>query len=150
MATGRSIVIEIVEGQQVINFASFHLKMPFTQCCGIGFVENGQMLGAMVYDTYQLTADGKPLSLEISVIVLDKRCINRYTLKRIFCLPFSDIGVRRLQIRCGRSQKKKRRLVERLGFKYEGITRQGWPFGGDAAIYSMLPHECRWIRQRSI
>lgn len=129
----------------MVNFASMYLKMPFYRAAGIGFVENGNILGGVVFDTYQTMADGKPLSVEASVIVIDKKWVTRYNLRELFSYSFGDLGVKRLCIRCGRSEKKKRALVLRLGFKYEGILREAWPFGGDAAVFSMLKHECGYL-----
>ena len=35
--------------------------------------------------------------------------------------------------------------MERLGFKLEGLARRAHDGETDAAVYSMLPAECRWL-----
>ena len=141
--TRRDIVI--VYGQEIVNFASLYLKCPFQDAKGIGFIENERFLGGVIFDTFKCTADGALQSCEASVIVIDKRWVTSYNLKKIYELPFIQLGVKRLQIRCGRNEKKKRLLIERMGFHYEGILREAWTFGGDARCYSMLRHECIWL-----
>jgi hypothetical protein len=40
-------------------------------------------------------------------------------------------------------------LVEGLGFRLEGMGRKAYDGRQDAAVYSLLRHECRWISQET-
>ena len=53
-----------------------------------------------------------------------------------------------MQATIRRGNRTARRFVERLGFRYEGMAREAWPTGEDAALYSMLRRECRWTGDR--
>ena len=135
----------IVYGEKPLNFARAHLGMPFEKGVAIGFADNGKIQGCVVFDDYKLMADGSPCSMEASVLVLDKKCITRYNLARLFAYCFVQVGLKSLIIRCGRFEIKKRSLIERMGFSFEGISRNTWPYGGDAMVFSMLPHECWYL-----
>jgi RimJ/RimL family protein N-acetyltransferase len=135
----------IISGEMVVDFARDYFKMPFINAKGIGFENNNRILGCIIFDNYRIWADGSPCSMECSVLVLDKKCINRYSLKVLFTYCFAQCNLRSLIIRCHVSENKKRDLIERMGFVYEGIERECWPYGGDAARYSMLNSECKWL-----
>jgi len=57
---------------------------------------------------------------------------------------FANLGVNRIEIRCGTENFKSRKIPERLGFKDEGIAREAdWLHDRfiDLAVYSMLASE---------
>jgi ribosomal-protein-serine acetyltransferase len=54
---------------------------------------------------------------------------------------FNDLQLNRLEIRCGKGNKKSQRIPEKLGFKKEGIIRHGEILNGkfiDLKSYSLL------------
>lgn len=141
-------MITFFRGDNVFDFLeqSLPVKWEKSRCHAIGIARDGIPSAAVVFDNYKTMMDGTPLELEASVVVLDKKSITRYTIAQLLIYPFIHMNVKRLLIRCGSGEYWKRSLVERLGFTFEGIAREAWPFGGDAALYSMLHHECKWLK----
>lgn len=112
----------------------------------IGVVADEQLSAGITYTHYvQDPRDGAPRSIEMSIASTSPRWCTRRVLHFLFRYPFLDLGVGRVQVTVHRRNKHTRNFVERLGFVYEGKGRRAWPTGGDAVVYSMLPHECRWI-----
>lgn len=63
---------------------------------------------------------------------------------------FIDLGLNRVEIRCGVNNKKSRAIPERLGFVLEGRIREGENLSGnfhDLFLYSMLAHD--WVKCKS-
>jgi ribosomal-protein-serine acetyltransferase len=57
---------------------------------------------------------------------------------------FRDLGLHRIEILAGTSNRRSRSIPERLGFQLEGIARQAQLVHGqfiDMAVYSVLAHE---------
>lgn len=115
-------------------------------CSAIGLLKDNLIVGAVVYNNFHKNNVNIPISIEATVILVDSQELSRYIVSALFSYPFAVLKVGRLQVTVARKHKRVRKLVERLGFKFEGIARQGYILGGDAAVYSMLPDECRWIR----
>jgi hypothetical protein len=70
---------------------------------------------------------------------------SRDKLRFLFGYPFNQLGVRRITLTVARSNDKSLRLTRKLGFKVEGILRDGAPDGSDMVVLGMLKSECRWI-----
>lgn len=69
------------------------------------------------------------------------------TLRRLFAFPFVQLGVVRVTSIVSRENKASRRFCEGLGFKLEGVCRQGMDGKTDAMIYGCLRDECRVLRR---
>jgi len=115
-------------------------------CKAIGIMDNGKLLGALIYSNYRTLPDGSPHSIEMSIAAIDKRWCSRHTLRAIFAYPFIQLGLERVQVTTSIFNEGVNSLVSRLGFVKEGFHRKACPFGGDAFSWSMLRDECRWIR----
>lgn len=139
-------MIRMVYGNdsQVAAWVSHHLGVDFGLCAALGMAENDKLIAGVVFNNYQ-QYKGASVSIEVTIHSLDKRWATRHSLRHIFAYPFSHLKVRRLQATVSRKKKKTRRFLERLGFRLDGIAREAWHEGGDAAVYSMLPNECKWI-----
>lgn len=107
-----------------------------------------------------VTMDGKPIAGAVlnqiiryehgavgvgSIASTDRRWATRRTLRAIFEVPFVELGLTRLMTWCLADRPDIRRFNERLGFVYEGTGRRAFDGVRDAAAFSMLPEECRWI-----
>lgn len=113
----------------------------------IGVVnDTNDLVAGIVYNKYQCDQQGRPLFIEGSIASIDKSWAKRHILYEIFRYPFIHLGVKRLQATTARSNKNTRDFLQRLGFTFEGFGREAWHLGGDAAVYSMLKHECKWIK----
>lgn len=110
----------------------------------IGIVKDGKLIGGVVYNNYRVGSDLLPLSMEMSIATIDKSWISRNNLRALFAYPFIQANVKRVQATTRADNAHVRRFLARLGFTFEGIGREAHPLGGDAAVYSMLKHECIW------
>lgn len=111
----------------------------------VGITHQDMLIGGVVWHNYHEDASGRPQLIEVSLATVDKRWATRHNLRELFLYPFSQLRVKRVQATCHRKAKRVRRTLERLGFHFEGIVREAHPLGGDAAHYSMLQPECKWI-----
>lgn len=111
----------------------------------IGVTDNHQLIAGIVYNNFILDSKGRPLLIEMTIASVDKHWCTRHNLKELFAYPFIHLGVKRVQATCSRKAKRVRKFLQRLGFRLEGIMREGCPTGGDAAHFSMLHNECTWI-----
>lgn len=123
------------------------LGFEFKTFSAIGVDVAGELVAGVVYNN-QVTdpKTGKPRSIEMSIASDNPRWCTRENLDAIFGYAFRQLDVERAQAIVHRKNKHTRQFLERLGFVYEGMARRAWPTGGDAAIYSMLKHECRWLK----
>lgn len=132
--------------QIVMNWVRQHMGIPdFGAYSAIGITKGSQLIAGAVYNNFHKDAYGKPMSIEVTIVSIDKRWLNKHNLSALFGYPFTQLKVRRVQLRTAKRNQELRKMFERLGFKFEGTLRQDWWLGGDCVVYSMLPHECRWI-----
>jgi RimJ/RimL family protein N-acetyltransferase len=113
------------------------------QLVGIGILDRDcrKMIAGVTYNNY-----GPKHLIEASIASDDPSWASPAVLRGLFAYPFIDLGVRRLQTTCAIDATGTKNFNERLGFTLEGVMREGWPLGGDAYHFSMLRHECRWIK----
>lgn len=114
-------------------------------CAAIGIVRDNRLIAGVVYNNYIESPDGRPVSIEGTIASIDPAWCTKRNLHALFFYPFVTLGVARFQATTARKNKKARQFLVRLGFTLDGMARQAWPLGGDAAVYSMLKPECRYI-----
>ena len=114
----------------------------FDPCTCIGVVLGGKLVAGVVFNNYHPYPQGAVI--EASIAASTPRWCTRTVLRDCFSYPFVQLGVTRMQVTCLKSNKHGRKFVEKLGFKIEGVARRMWSGAHDAAVYSMLPQECRW------
>jgi hypothetical protein len=133
--------------EEVTRWVEMQLGVPLPRpSIGIGVVDGEAPIAGVTYTSYLGDPHTKqPRAIEMSIASVSPRWCTRNTLFQFFKYPFTDLGVQRVQVTVHRKNKHTRKFVERLGFVYEGKGRRAWPTGGDAVVYSMLPHECRWL-----
>lgn len=105
----------------------------------IGIVKDGRIIAGVVYNLYTGTG------ICMHVAAEGKGWMTKDFLRACFHYPFVQLGCRRVTglVRVDNFQAQK--FDEHLGFKREGIIRQGDDDGCDLIIYGMLRRECRWI-----
>lgn len=130
------------EDQVIVPWVCEKLKIidPFP-CVTIGVARNDELVAAALYNNMQMNLAGRPNSIEISFVTIDKRWASRAIIGHLLSYPFGQLRVKRAQSTVSKRNKHVRQFLERLGFKYEGTGRQAWPEGGDACVYSMLSGE---------
>ena len=130
----------------VTTWVSQKLGIPdFGPCSAIGIVKNNILIAGAIYNDFRHDHRGLPMSIECTIVSIDKTWLNRHILNALFGYPFTQLKVRRVQLKTAKRNKELRKMFEALGFKFEGVLRQDWWLGGDSVVYSMLRHECRWI-----
>lgn len=98
-----------------------------------------------MYDNFCLDYHGNPLSIEGTIVCVDKHWATRNNLRALFAYPFFTLGVRRFEAKTAKHNHIGNLTLKKLGFTFEGCLRNAWPYGGDAHLYSMLSNECRWL-----
>lgn len=104
----------------------------------IGVAIDGEIAAGVVY------FNCRHKNLEMAIASTTPKWATRQTLKHFFAYPFITQGCTRVTALVDRHEHEIRRFDERLGFVKEGVLRDAHPTG-DAVIYGMLKHECKWI-----
>lgn len=133
----------------IADWCAKQLKLPpFEEglYVAVGIMLDDKLVGGVVWNNYHTDAKGNPLLIEATLVTIDKRWASRHNLRELFAYPFIQLNVKRVQATCHRKARRVRTTLTRLGFQFEGVIRQAHPNGGDAAHYSILKHECFWLR----
>lgn len=115
-------------------------------CVAIGLEKEGRLIAGCLYNNFRLDYLGNPNSIEISFVTIDKCWATRGNIAKFLAYPFVQLRVKRVQLTIAKRNKIARQFVTKLGFTLEGIARKAHEDGTDAAIYSMLWHECKWTK----
>ena len=135
--------------QEVADWVSkeiFGVSGQFNMCRSVGIIKGGKIIAGIVYNNYHERPDGTPLTIEMSIASIDKSWCTRHNLKALFAIPFTQLRLGRVQTLCSANEGDIVNFNKRLGFKQEGVHREAWATGGDALSFSMLSHECKWIK----
>lgn len=108
----------------------------------IGFVVDNKLIGGLIYHNIRPHKD-----LWWTIYTTDKRWCTRRVLKKIFGLAFFYWQVERISVIVSSHNLKSIKLVERLGFKKEGILRKYRDDGSDCYFYGMLKEENKWSKK---
>lgn len=109
----------------------------------LGCVLDGRLIAGVVYDNY----DGN--SLWMSIIATDPRWCLPGNLEGIFGYPFLVAKVNRVSTLTSVQNIRSIRLQRGLGYRAEGILRQGFFDGTDAVVMGMTKPDCRWIGEKN-
>jgi RimJ/RimL family protein N-acetyltransferase len=111
----------------------------FEGAATIGILDDdGVPLGAVVYHEYRGN------DIQLSCAADSPRWLNRKALATIFRYPFVQLKCSRVTAMTPSKNTNTRQFLERVGFKQEGIMRQGF-VSDDCVVYGMLRSECKWI-----
>jgi len=103
--------------------------------------KDGSLIGALIYGEY----DGHNVEMSFT----GTRGFTPSVLKFIFEYPFNELKCGRMWARIRKSNKKMKKLLPRVGFKFEGVERKYYK-DEDALRFSMLANECKWIKANGI
>ena len=107
----------------------------FGHFTALGVVRDETLIGGVVYHGY--------LGHDCQVSIwIDRATFMPW--RALFEYPFGQLNCERITAVVGKRNKRSRRLVEKLGFKLEGVHRKGLDGFEDAMSYGMLKSECRW------
>lgn len=141
-------VPRIISGadQYVAAWVALQLDIPreeFGACSACGVMLGDRLIAGVVFNEYRIQRHGS--SMQGSIASISPRWATRPALRDIFSYPFGRMGVTRFWASTARKNKRARKMLERLGFRFEGIGRKAYDGIQDAAMYAMLAGECVWI-----
>ena len=116
----------------------------FFPCFTIGVIHNNELIMTAVFHQYRQTKRGS--MVEVTAVANSPKWGNRDILRRLFSYPFEQLKVTRLQAIVSVKNTHSNDIVKRLGFIHEGMARNAWDGYLGANIYSMLPNECKWLK----
>ena len=112
---------------------------PYT---ALGVVRRGKLVGGVVYHGY------RGFDVQISAAFDQVGWALPGTLRALGAYPFLDLNVQRVSVLTGRKNKKARKLLCDLGFKFVGVAKRGLDGNEDACIFEMLKENCKWLKDR--
>lgn len=104
----------------------------------IAAVEENRILGVVAYDAFT------PYDCAMHIVIEDKRCVTRATLKAAFSYPFEQLRLKRVTGQVAASNVTALTFDLRLGFVKEGRKRFGMG-DEDELILGMYPEICPWL-----
>ncbi len=110
----------------------------------LGFFVNHKLVGGLIYHNIRVNRD-----LWLTIYTTDKRWCNRRVLKNIFGLAYDLWKVERISLLVNTDNFECIKLVEKLGFKREGLLRKYRDDGSDCYFYGMLKSENIWKGKKS-
>ena len=107
---------------------------------GVGIVDrDGKMVGAVVISEFR-GHDG------ILNIFLERPVLTPRMLREMFGFVFRRLLMKRVTAHCQKKDRRARKLVEGIGFRFEGTMRYGGENGrDDLIVYGMTFDNCRWL-----
>lgn len=108
----------------------------------IGVARGGQLVGGCLYSNYTPYRDGGVIQIWAAG---EGAWLSRRVIRVMFDYPFNQLRCNRLTALTAKSNKPSRKLLEGLGFKLEGIARQGFGPRSHACIYGLLRSEQGWV-----
>ena len=107
---------------------------------GIGIEEDGKLIAAVIYDSYE-----KGARVSSHCAGIGKRWLTKRFLWMMFDYPFNQLKVNVMINTVSSNNKDSMRFTEHLGFKQ--VARiEGGASDGDLIIYAMYKKDCKWIR----
>lgn len=130
------------EGRELLTR---HLRIDYSHCTFKGPKwfsayardERGRIVGIFATE-FMFWFEGR-----INILVLDRRCVTRRALTATFTALFSQ--ARRLTAEVEPHNRRALRLVQEMGFVYEGYRRLGLEGTRDVMMYGMLKSECPYL-----
>jgi len=113
---------------------------PYT---ALGVVRSGRLVGGVVYHGY------RGFDVQISAAFDEIGWALPGALRALAAYPFLDLKVQRVTIITGRKNRKARKLLHGLGFKFVGVAKRGLDGNEDACIFEMLKENCKWLKDRT-
>lgn len=108
----------------------------------IGLESGGELVAGVVFDRY--TGPGGSIFMHVASDG-SRAWMTRAYLSACFRYPFLQERCRRITGLVRADNATAQRFDEHLGFKREGLIRQGCTDGTDMILYGMLVNECRFL-----
>jgi len=117
----------------------------FHDYSAIGLEENGRLIAGVVYTNH--TGEDGNVMMHVASDG-SRRWMTPAYLAACFRYPFLQLKCRRITGLVRVDNKLAQRFDEHLGFKREGLMRQGCTDGTDMIVYGMLKDECRFLGEK--
>jgi RimJ/RimL family protein N-acetyltransferase len=114
----------------------------YRDCQAIGLEHNGRLVAGVVYQLY--TGPGGSMLMHVASDG-SRHWMTPAYVSACFRFPFVQMQCRRVTGLVRADNADAQRFDEHLGFKREGLLRQGCTDGIDMIIYGMLASECRFL-----
>lgn len=132
----------IVFGPAVIPWLEQQLGQTFSgEAIGLGLMRGDQWVAGVAY------RDRQYHNVNVSLVAMPGS-LTRPFLRAIHDYPFNYLGVNRVTAHVRRSNSDSISIIERVGFRYEGCQRMGYPDGEDKLMYGILREEYKWPASR--
>ena len=108
----------------------------------IGFVENDEIVGGLLFSDY----DGHNIWVHLALEHL--RVCKRSFIKMLFEYCFNMAKCGRITAMCKNGYERNERLLKGVGFTKEGVVRKVMKIDDefvDGAIYGILKEDCKWV-----
>lgn len=111
----------------------------FGQYSSIGIEDKGKLIAGCVYSNYTSN------DIYMNFAADNKKWANKENLNLFFAYPFYQLKLPRVSAFADKGNRQSRRLIEGVGFKYEGKKRKIIDGRHDAIMYGMLIDECKYL-----
>lgn len=138
---GRDREIAAWVSQELEKIGEGHFDFAPNSYRAIGVARRDKIISGTVYSNYRHG------NIEITMASTDPRWASKENFRALLAYPFIQLGCRRVTCLVKATNQPVRAFLCRLGFHEEGICRQVFDDGSDAAVLGMLRSECRWIAE---
>lgn len=108
----------------------------------LGFVVGNKLIGGLIYHNIRPQRD-----LWWTIYTTDKRWCTRRILRKIFGFAFNYWQVKRVSLLVNADNQDCLKLIEKLGFKREGLLRRFREDDTDCYFYGILKSENKWSKE---
>ncbi|MBJ9695757.1 GNAT family N-acetyltransferase [Burkholderia cenocepacia] len=131
------------EPDRVMHFVAERTgEETYRDCVAIGLEHAGHLVAGVVYQLY--TGPGGSMLMHVASDG-SRAWLSRAYLAACFRYPFVQMQCRRVTGLVRADNAAAQRFDEHLGFRREGLLRQGCTDGTDMILYGMLASECRYL-----
>ena len=143
--TGRH-PLRLVEGQKEAVARWMLARLPEVSELPGGFeafgVErDGALIAGLLYTNYIPCDGGGNVHMWA---VGEPGWMSRRVIAAMLAYPFVQLDCHRMTVTIPRNNRKSRSISEKLGFRLEGVIREGLGPRKDLMVYGLLRNECRW------
>ena len=107
----------------------------------IGVMRDNEIVGGALFTDYSPCPGGG----DIRIWAAGHNWISRRVIRTIFGYAFGQLGCNRITAITRKNNKTTRTFLEGLGFKLEGVAREGFGPSKSACIYGLLRSEQKWV-----
>lgn len=139
------VTFNIVEGQKVAQWVAANMPASdrvrnFGPHVAIGFVSGGKPLVGVVFHEFREMEYGHDARL--TIVAKHPMWARKEIVSAILRYPFEQAGCTRITAIVREGNARSIRLVERVGFRKEGVCRRAYNGKTNAIIFGMLREDC--------